>query len=323
MRENQVYPLVGDDPVSGRRRLYYWPEAFEPYGDVLVDSLLDVGEARIKEMDRSGIDVAVLSLASPGIDHFYPVIGNDLAERCNNVLAEAIAKYPTRFMGWAALATKDIPNAVAELERCVKELGFKGWKTHSNYRNIYLDDERFWPILAKAEELDVPVFLSPSGPLNAELRAYGLALAGAGFGFAIEAATIMMRLVLGGVFDAFPKLRIILGNYGEGLPFALQRVDYPYVRPHAKPTDPDAAPDLKHLPSHYLRENMGVTTSGNYSAEVLACAKAGLGIDKIMLGTGYPYHDIDECLSFLEGAGLADDEKAQVYNANATEWGFA
>ncbi|HLA80266.1 MAG TPA: amidohydrolase family protein, partial [Thermoleophilia bacterium] len=133
MYANQVYPRLADDPATGKRRLYYWPDAFEPNGDVLLNRLLDLGEARIGEMDAGGIDLAVVSLTSPGTDHFYPAIGTGLARRCNDALAAAIDRYPGRLMGFAALAPKNADEAAKELERCVKELGFKGWKTHSNF----------------------------------------------------------------------------------------------------------------------------------------------------------------------------------------------
>ena len=194
-----------------------------------------------------------------------------------------MAAHPDRFAGYAALYPKDVDGAVAELERCVKELGFKGWKTHSNFGDSFLDEKRYWPILAKAEELGVPVYLHPAAPMIPELRTYGLALAGAAFGFGIETATAMVRLILSGAFDAFPKLQIILGHYGEALPFSMQRIDHPFVRPYIK-ADGAAVPDLKHPPSYYLRNNLWVSTSGNYLPAAFTCTKEALGIDKIVLG---------------------------------------
>jgi len=242
MYGTDAYPRLVDDPATGKRRLWYWPEAFEPYGDKLLDRLLDLGDGRIREMDAGGIDLAVVSLTSPGVDHFAPTVGTRVAKQANDAVAEAAAKYPGRITGFAALAPKDPDAAVEELERAVKELGLKGWKTHSNFGDSYLDDKRYWPILAKCEELSVPIYLHPSGPMIAELRTYGLALAGAAFGFGLETATAMMRLVLSGAFDAFPGLMIILGHYGEGLPFLHQRIDHPFVRPHIRAADPDAVP---------------------------------------------------------------------------------
>ena len=122
--------------------------------------------------------------------------------------------------------------AVKELERSVKDLGLIGWKTHCNYGDIYLDDKRFWPILAKCEELDAPIYLHPTMPKMEELRTYGVALAGPPFGFGVETALVMYRLILSGAFDAFPKLKLVLGHYGEFLPFLMHRIDWAYARPH-------------------------------------------------------------------------------------------
>jgi predicted TIM-barrel fold metal-dependent hydrolase len=124
MYDTPYYPRLADDPTTGKRRLHYWPDAFEPYGDVLLERLMDLGERRIKEMDAGGIDVAAVSLTSPGTDHFGPGVGTELARSVNDQLAAAIEKYPDRLQGFACLAPKDADAAAEELERCVKELGF-------------------------------------------------------------------------------------------------------------------------------------------------------------------------------------------------------
>ncbi|MFH0916394.1 MAG: amidohydrolase family protein [bacterium] len=320
---NPDYPRFVDEKATGKRRMYYRDDAFEPHGDLLLGRLLDLGGERVESMDGAGVDVAVVSLTSPGTDHFDPATGTRLAKRVNDELGAAIAKYPGRLLGFAALAPKDPVAAARELERTVKELGFKGWKTHSNFGDSYIDEKRYWPILAKAEELDVPIYLHPVAPMIPELRTYGLALAGAAFGFGIETATAMMRLVLSGAFDAFPRLKIILGHYGEGLPFLMQRIDHPFVRPHLKASDPDVVPDLARVPSDYLRDNMVVTTSGNYLPAAFKCTREALGMDKILLGTDYPYEEMGDCMRFLEGLGMSEDEKTQLYSGNAAHLGFA
>jgi hypothetical protein len=321
MYANDGYPRFSDDSDKGERRLWYWPETFEPYGDRLLDRLLDLGEGRIREMDAGGVDLAVVSLTSPGAEHFEPLTGTRLARLANDTLAMAIDKYPDRLTGFAALAPRDPEAAAKELERAVKDLGLKGWKTHSNFGDSYIDDRRYWPILAKAAELNVPIYLHPAAPMMGELRTYGLALAGAGFGFGVETATAMLRLIMSGAFDAFPGLKVILGHYGEGLPFLMQRVDFAFVRPHMK-ADAGLAPDLLRVPSEYLRDNMYVTTSGNYLAAAFKCTREALGMDRILLGTDYPYEEMDQCLDFLEGLGLTDNERAQLYHDNAAALGF-
>lgn len=316
---NDGYPRLTEDKAKGKWRLYYQADAFEPFG--VIDRLLDLGEGRLQLMDAAGVDFAALSFTAPGCEQLDSVIGPRLARGSNDTLAAAVDSHPDRYAGFAALYPKDVDGAVKELERSVRELGLKGWKTHSNFGDSFLDEKRYWPILAKAEELDVPVYLHPAAPMIPELRTYGLALAGAAFGFGIETATAMVRLILSGAFDAFPRLQVILGHYGEGLPFILQRIDHPFVRPYIK-ADGAAVPDLKHPPSYYLRNNMWVSTSGNYLPAAFNCTREALGMAKIVLGTDHPYEDMGECMNFLRSLSLNGEEAAQLYQDNAAAVGF-
>jgi uncharacterized protein len=318
---NETYPRFADDPATGKRRLYYAADAFEPHGDFLLNRLLNLGESRIAGMDGAGIDLAVVSLTSPGCEQLDPKVGTRVARSANDTLAAAMERHPGRLTGFAALAPKDPEAAAKELERAVKELGLKGWKTHSNYGDSYLDDRVYWPVLAKAEELDVPIYLHPAAPAMPELRKYGLALAGAAFGFGVETATTMMRLILSGAFDAFPKLKIVLGHYGEGFPFLMQRIDHAFNRPHTR-DDAGTVPNIGRKPSDYLRDNMLVTTSGNYLVAAFNCTRDALGMDKIMLGSDYPYEEMPEAMAFLESLGLSQPEKEQLYYRNAAQIGF-
>jgi predicted TIM-barrel fold metal-dependent hydrolase len=317
---NEGFPRFVDDE-NNKRRLYFTPDACEPFGDPLLNRLRDVGEDRIRYMDDEGIDIHVLSLTSPGVEQLEPRLGAGLARRSNDALAEYVRKYPDRYKGFASLATKDPEKAAKELERSVKELGLVGWKTHSNYGDSYLDEKKYWPLLAKAEELDIPIFLHPAAPMIPQLRTYGFALGGAPFGFGVETSLVMMRLILSGALDAFPNLKIILGHLGEGLPFVLQRIDFPFVRPHLK-ADPDVVPQLKQKPSDYLKKNMFTATSGNYLNAAFRCTQEALGIDKIIFGSDYPYEDSGECVTFLEGLSLSDEEKSKIYYQNAVQLGI-
>jgi hypothetical protein len=240
----------------------------------------------------------------------------------NDKLAEAIDRHPDRYLGFATLGVREPENAVRELERCVKELGFKGWNTHSNYGDSYLDDTRYWPLLAKAEELGVPIYLHPTFPIIPQLTEYGLALAGPSFGFGIETATVMMRLILSGALDAFPKLTVILGHYGEALPFLLKRVDRSFLQYHV-PKGSGSMPKIKKRPSEYLLENVYVTTSGNYSEAAFECTREALGMDRICLGTDYPFEMTQEIGGFLEGLEMSAEDKAKLYQENPARLGFA
>ena len=318
---NPGYPKLANDPVSGNRRLYYQAAAAEPYPDALLEKLLDIGAGRIAAMDAAGIDVAVLSLTAPGIEQLEPKWATRLAHDANDELAAAIAKYPDRFVGYAALSPKDADAACKELERCVKELGFKGWKTHCNYGDSYIDEKQYWPILAKCAELDVPIYLHPTVPKIKEFWTYGLALAGPGFGFGMETALVMFRLILSGVFDAYPNLKVGVGHYGEGLPFLLDRVDFSANFAHVA-ADSGAFVALKRKPSDYMRTNMYVSTSCNYLPGAFNCSWNDLGKEHVVLGTDYPYGKMDECLAFLEGRGLSDAEKEMLYETNAAALGI-
>lgn len=289
---------------------------FDPASPVSA-KLTDLGEGRIKLMDEAGIDVAVLSLSAPGIEQFEPRAATKMAKEANDELAAAIGKHQDRFLGFAALSARDTDAAVSEFERCVKELGFVGWNTHSNFGDSYLDEKRYWPLLAKAEELAVPIYIHPDLPIIPQFRVYGFGLAGPSYGYGAETALAMMRLVIGGVFDVFPKLKIILGHYGEGLPFMMDRVNRPYLQGHVRP-DPAVAPLLKRTPAEYLRDNMVVTTSGNYSPEAFVCTKNALGFSRMTLGSDYPYESMRVCMDFLEAQSMSPSEAQELYETTAS-----
>ena len=320
MENNKGYPRYGEDPKTKRRRLFYTAEVAEPLGDPLLNKLLDHGEGRLKTMDAVGIDVQVLSLTSPGVEQFDPAMGTPLAKKANDYLADWIRKRPDRFVGFAALAPNDPQAAAKELERAVKTLGFKGWKTHSNYAGTYIDEKKYWPILEMAEKLDVPIFLHPAVPAISQLRTYGFAMGGPPFGFGVETAITMMRLIHSGVFDQYPRLKIILGHLGEGLPFLLKRIDFPFDRPWV---DPEARGIAKKRPSEYFKQNVFVTTSGNYLEAAFMCTYHAMGIDRILLATDHPYEDSSECMQFLEKLPISKEDREKLYHRNARQLGVS
>jgi predicted TIM-barrel fold metal-dependent hydrolase len=318
LQANDGYPRIADDPDT-RYRLHPVPGVNIPYR--LLDRLLDLGEGRIGLLDEAGIDLAVLSLAAPGTDPLPPDVGTKVAKETNDTLAEAIARFPERLQGFATVAPKDVDSAVRELERCVKELGFKGWNTHSNFGDSFLDEKRYWPLLAKAEELNIPIYLHPTYPIVPQLATYGLGVAGPSFGFGMETSMVVMRMIAAGVFDAFPKLKIILGHYGEGFPFMLDRVDRPYIQGHV-PLEPTVAPKLKRMPSDYLRDNIISSTSGNYSPQAFACTRDALGTERMVLGTDYPFENMPACMDFLARQPMEEAEKDHLYRETAASLGI-
>ena len=318
LRQNKGYPKFKEDRETKDCYLSYSDDVALKLVDRIRDRLLDLDTGRLKNMDAAGIDVQVLSITAPGFEQFESSLATKMAKETNDLLADVIRKHPDRFMGFAALAPQNPQKAADELERTVKDLGFIGWNTHSNYAGTYLDDERYWPILEKAEELDVLIYLHPTIPAIPQLWKYGFALAGAPFGFGFEAAMCMIRLILSGVFDKYPGLKIMLGHYGEALPFLLTRIDWAYERP----SDLTNRPKLAKKPSEYFKENVFVTTSGNFFEPAFMCTLQALGIDRIFLGTDYPYEEMTESVEFLDGLSISPGDREKVYQMNANKIGI-
>jgi uncharacterized protein len=283
----------------------------------LLEQLTDLGEARIAEMDKAGIDVQMLSLTAPGVEQLEPNDALALARESNDFLAAAIAKYPRRFGGFAALPTALPDQAVAELERRVRDQGFKGGVINGHTRGRYLDDKFFWPILERAESLNVSIYLHPTPPPQPVIDASysGFApmvtemLAGPGWGWHIETAIHVIRMILGGVFDRYPKLQIIIGHMGETLPFMLQRLD----------VMPTQLTKLQHPISAYLRANVHYTFSGfNYTADFLQLLLQ-VGVERIMFSADHPYASMAQARAFLDNLALSPADKERIGHSNAEQ----
>jgi 2,3-dihydroxybenzoate decarboxylase len=276
------------------------------------DRLSDVSERRLPEMDEAGIDVQVLSLASPGVQGASDTrMALEWARRANEWMAEAIASYPDRFAGFAVLPCQDPDRAVEELERCVVELGFCGALVNGHTGGVYLDDPRFEPLWARLESLGVPLYLHPTFPPRppAVLEGYP-ELAGAVWGWAFETGTHALRLVAGGVFDRHPAATVVLGHMGEGLPFALWRMDDRWaLLKHERP--------LEHPPSWYVRHNMYITTAGAEDQAALQCAITAMGVERVLFSVDYPFQSPTSATAFIRSAALDDAQRAAICYGNA------
>src|SRR3954451_18498061 len=180
-------------------------------------------------MDRYGIAVSVLSLASDGIQGVDdPALAVRRARQANDALASRIALHPDRFAGFAAVAMQDPAAAASEAERAVRELGFRGVLVNG-YSNgaPYYDDERYFGFWETLEGLGVPFYLHPRNPLESMREIYRgrPELLGPTWAFGVEPATHALRLMVSGLFDRFPRLQVILGHLGEGLPFQTYRLE--------------------------------------------------------------------------------------------------
>lgn len=270
-------------------------------------------DMRFEDMDRAGVDMHVLSLSAPGV-HLEPDAGvaADKAARSNDEVAAVVAKHPDRLAAFAAIALQDPEAGANELERAVRQLGFKGAMINHHTNGAYLDDQKVLPFLERAVDLDVPVYIHPSRPLEepAVTRGYP-GLGAAMWGWSHETGAHALRLVLAGVFDRLPSLTIILGHMAEMLPFCLWRIDSRYsVWP--------GRPRLEKLPSDYIRENFYATTSGSFDSVPLLGAIGAIGADRIMFAVDYPYEPSDEAVAFLKNAPIAEIDRAKIAHGNAT-----
>ncbi|TNC26923.1 amidohydrolase family protein [Amycolatopsis alkalitolerans] len=283
------------------------------------DRLQDAGEKRLSEMDAAGIDHAVLALTSPGTQVLGDDEAREIAAITNDRIAEASRTYPSRFSGLAAVGFGDVPAAVKELERAVSSLGLKGLICNSHIRGHYLDEPRFFPILEAAESLGVPVYLHPNTPNNDMIKPlYEAGLDGAIFGFGVETAMHLLRMITAGVFDRFPRLKLVVGHLGEALPYWLYRLDYMHAG-QVKAKRYEAIKPLELKISEYFRRNIWLTTSGMPWAPTIMYAREVVGADRVMYAMDYPYEYVPDEVRMQDALPLTPAELKQFYQDNAIE----
>ena len=278
----------------------------------LLPRLLDLDTVRLADMDANGVDMHILSLGIPGVQVFERNRAIDLASLSNDRLSEAVRRHPTRFAGLASFAPQDPAAAAKEMDRAINTLKLNGFLVNSHTENMYLDEPRFWPILEAAEALGAPLYVHPRAPsdgMAAPFRDYRME--GAIWGYGVEAGTHAVRLMLSGVLDRFPRLRIVLGHLGEALPFWLWRLDF-MASPGSR-----AALRNKLKPSEYVQRNFAITTSGLEDPLALRFCVDKVGIDRVMWAIDYPYQATAPAVMFLDKAPLSDEERQQIAYRNA------
>lgn len=281
--------------------------------------LLDFHDLRLQEMDKHGIEYVILALHNPAVQRIPDAKrAADLARRANDLLADAIAKRPDRFGGFAALPMQDPDIAIAELTRCVKELGFKGSMVNGFSQIgdpetvVYLDDPRYLPFWAKLEQFNVPLYLHPREPLLSHARIYEGHpwLSCAAWGFGVETATHALRLMCNGLFDRYPRATVILGHLGEGLPYSIWRVD------HWISLSPSGIPARRKM-IDYLRSNFYITTSGNFRTPAFIDALMEVGSERILFSVDYPFEETHEAVEWFDNLEISEIDLLKIGRTNA------
>jgi 5-carboxyvanillate decarboxylase len=281
--------------------------------------LTDLGEGRLHEMDEAGIDMQVLSLSFPGVELFDPSDGTAIARSVNDELSAAVKRHPERLAGFAAVAPQDPEAAADELERAVTHLGLKGAVVNGHIRGEYLDDKKYWVIFERAEKLNVPIYIHPKMPGPDMIKPYLTypGLASAMLGFSAEASLHVMRLILSGVFERYPGLRIILGHLGEAFPFWLWRLDSRFEEEKSDPASAEFYRDFTKSPAQCFKDNFYVTLSGMFWEPVLTFVCSVFGSERVMFATDYPYESSVVASQFMDSVRIGQQAREDISHANA------
>jgi len=301
------------EDTLGDSEKFVGPETWK----VLRRRLLDCQSERIEQMDITGLERMLLSLNAPALQAMTDAgQAAETMRRANDVLAEQCARRPDRFSGLAALAMNDPDVAARELERCVKDLGFKGalvngyTQVGSADNAVYYDGKEYWPFWSLVERLDVPFYLHPREPSQLKAYAGHPWLVGPAYGFAAETGLHTLRLIGSGLFDAYPRLTIILGHLGEGLPYNLSRIDQRIAwSPMGYPA--------KKKPSQYFAENFYMTTAGHFRTQALQNAILEVGADRILYSTDYPFEEATEAATWFDVCSISEADRVKIGRTNA------
>jgi gamma-resorcylate decarboxylase len=288
------------------------------YWSGLQGKLLEFDGARLTEMDKTGIEIAILSLNSNAIQGIFDVAkATEVACKANDVLAQAVTKRPDRFVGLAALPMQDPEAATRELTRCVRELKFKGAMVNgfsqvgSADSAVYYDQPQYRPFWAEVERLGVPFYLHPRDQLPSRRHAYEGHpwLIGSPWGFAEETAIHALRLMGCGLLDEHPKLQIVIGHMGERIPYDLWRLDHRLKHVPNRPS--------KRTMGEYFRTNFHISTSGHFSTPSLIQAIMTLGADRIMFAVDYPFEDHMLGAPWFDTADISEPDRIKIGRTNA------
>jgi len=288
--------------------------------DEFTRDILDLDSRRLDYMDKAGIDLAVLSLHSPGLQGM-PDADQALkvARKANDHVAEAVSRYPRRYAAFAALPMHDPQVAAAELTRCVRDLRFRGCMVNG-FQQVgdaesvrYYDLPEYRDFWATVAALDVPFYLHPRMQIPSQARNYDGHpwLMSAPWGFAVETSIHALRLCGSGLFDDYPGLRICLGHLGEGIPFGLWRID---ARMRFSPRGYRGKRPL----GDYFRDNFHLTISGNYDDAPFRCTLDAFDNDKVYYSSDYPFERMQDASDWFDATGvISDEQRAKIGRLNA------
>jgi 5-carboxyvanillate decarboxylase len=304
-----------DDP--GFQSLWgFYLGSKSPRAVAIIERLQDMGARRLTDMDERGIDRQIIAVTAPGVQIFDRDTAVAMTTLSNDQLAEHCRKHPARYTGMVAVAPQDPKHAAKEIERGAK-LGFKAIIINSHTHGEYLDNPKFWPIFEAADAYHLPVYIHPNTPPKAMITPMlESGLDGAIFGFGVETGMHALRLIVMGVFDRFPHLKIIIGHMGEALPFWSYRLDFMHSAT-VRSQRYDFMKPLKKKPSEYLRDNFYITNSGVAWEPAIKFTQATIGVDNVLYAMDYPYQETPEEVAALDAMTMDIATKRKFFQTNA------
>jgi predicted TIM-barrel fold metal-dependent hydrolase len=321
---DQDLPFIGTEETFSTPELMMLNAINEDHRLYLEETgLSDLGQRRIGDMDEGGLNVQILSAHTPSVQNVPGQEGIDFAYRLNRQLVDGpMASYPGRFQAFATLPLQSPEAAADELERSVREDGFLGALTNGHIGKKYLDHPDFEPVLARAEALNVPIYLHPGYPADEIFQIYysttrseytdeyqDYIFSGSGYGWHQEVLTQCIRMITYGVFDRFPNLQIIIGHMGEGLPFYYKRI----VGDMSEVTEDSLMKPFE----QYFHDNFWFTTSAFFQDELLHLLLKYISVDRVMFAADYPFASMKEGTDWFRAVDLPRETKEKIAFRNA------
>ena len=320
LEEHMVSKSIGAAVAKTFQEAYPYARQFlhpAPADAPSTPDLFELGERRIAELDQAGIDMEVVSYTNPT----QWLTGDEavtLAKEANDALYQNIKAYPERFRAFATLPWNNPQAAADELRRTVKELGFVGTLISGRPQtgNVFLDDKMYYPLWEALTELDLPVYIHPNytsveacssyySGLNDQLDTI---LSAYGYGWHYEAGIQVIRMILAGVFEKYPDLKVLSGHWGEMVPYFLARLDQMF-----KPE----VTGLSDTITNIYRKHVWISPSGVYDTDALQFCVSKLGIDRLVFSADWPYVPMTDARSFVDDAPLSDTDKELFSHLNA------
>ncbi|KAI8388393.1 amidohydrolase family protein [Radiomyces spectabilis] len=312
-----------DHPDNGEQA-HKWAGLFAVDPEKNVREIMDLDHIRTSYMDEYGVGYTILSYTSPGVQSITdPGEALKFAQKVNDYVYEKIKDKSDRYGSFAALPMHDPKTAAEELTRCVREYGFKGalvndYQVGEDGETLIFYDQPEWDVFWETcSELGVPFYMHPREPYGIiydKLWKQRKWLVGPPLSFAQGVSLHVLGMVTNGVFDRFPKLQVIMGHLGEHVPVDIWRINH-WLEDVKKPCGLHKT--MKKTIREYFRDNIWVTTSGNFSTPTMNLVINEIGADRIMFSTDYPFESFKDACTWFDAAELPEQTREAIGRGNA------